>query len=249
MHGSGAGSGPPEMHNTDEGCGPSWIKLPPPIPSKAHGALCKRGQEVCMLEDRVKSSKCHYLHMVWSGLLFSGVINTMNKSNSQTTGFLWLIIPGHTQSSKEVRAGTKTEAMLLTGSLATSGSASFLMQPWPDCRRMVSPQQIISQTVSHRHGHRPTWARKAILWLRFPLLWWLLSHVKLTQAKATGEDERQTEKTVSDWTVGIAVGIFLIIGWWGKSNWAHQYAACLHGLYLSSCPDLPSWWTARYQMK
>lgn len=41
--------------------------------------------------------------------------------------------------------------------------------------------------------------------------------VKLKQARATGEDERQTEKMpVSDWTVGMAVGHFLHYWLMGK---------------------------------
>lgn len=68
----------------------------------------------------------------------------MTKSSPGRKGFLWLVALDHSQSSREFRTGTKTKAILLTGSLTVSCSASFLTQPWPACLRMVPP--IVDRT-------------------------------------------------------------------------------------------------------
>lgn len=73
-----------------------------------------RGARKCVSWKTVKA-----LNAIFTlGMLWFAVINTMTKNYSGRKGFLWLIVLGHTQSSKEVRAGTETEALPAHAQLA-----------------------------------------------------------------------------------------------------------------------------------
>lgn len=83
------------------------------------------------------------------------VIKLSLKASWRGKGFIWLTLPGHSSSVREVGAETPGEGCLLADS--GSGSGEFCTQPRTTCLGMfpptvgwVLPHHLIIKTLTHR---------------------------------------------------------------------------------------------------
>lgn len=83
------------------------------------------------------------------------MINTESKGKQEKTGFVWLILPGHNASLREVKLGTQSRnhiGMLLTGS-SRVGFLTARAHLHRDGAANSGPVIPTPVKAPHRHGH------------------------------------------------------------------------------------------------